>query len=305
MHVVLLAGGLSKERDVSFTSARSVILALQQLGHVVSQIDADRFVCQKILELRPDIVFNCLHGSFGEDGCIPGMLELIGVPYTHSGVFASSVAMDKTASKYLANLFGIPVPDGVELYTNELFSKIECSIDPIAKPYVIKPVNQGSTIGVNFILDEMSEYPDKDSWQFGDRVIVERYIYGLELSVPVIDGNALGILELRPKSGFYDYNAKYTGGITEHIYPAAIPEEIAEKAKHYAEIMHNKLRCRTLSRCDFRYDVDKNELFFLEINTHPGLTELSILPEVASYNGISMLDIVSLLLKEARCEVKV
>ncbi|MDZ5761801.1 D-alanine--D-alanine ligase B [Candidatus Cyrtobacter comes] len=304
MLIALLAGGLSRERNISINSAKFVRDALEDLSHDVVLIDPDHSLCKKLFELKPDIVFNCLHGSFGEDGCIQGMLEFIGIPYTHSGVLASALAMDKFMSKHIATSIGIPVPDGIKINTDELFSLIESKKDPIKKPYVIKPVQQGSTIGISLLLDDQSNYPKREEWDFGKYAIVEEYISGAELSVPVIANKALGVLELRPSTGFYNYDAKYKNGITEHIYPANIPEEVINSAKRYAQMMHEKLQCRTLSRSDFRYDESRGGLYFLEINTHPGLTELSILPEVALYNGISMKDIVSLLLKEAECEIK-
>ncbi len=305
MRIALLAGGPSRERAVSINSAKFVHMILEDLSHQVFMVDPDKdSLYQKLLELQPDVVFNCLHGSFGEDGCIPGMLEFLGIPYTHSGVLASALAMDKYMSKHIATSIGVPVPGGIKINIEELFSLLALKRDPISKPYVIKPVQQGSTIGISLIIDDKSVYPKREEWDFGKYAIVEEYIAGAELSVPVVGGKALGVLELKPSTGFYNYDAKYTSGITEHIYPAAVPDEITNNAKHYAQMMHEKLQCRTLSRSDFRYDRSSGKLCFLEINTHPGLTELSILPEVALCNGISMKDIVLLLLREATCEIK-
>lgn len=310
-HVVVLMGGLSPEREVSFMSGKAVIDALNKLGYKVSIVDPDRDLHVKLSELKPDIVFNALHGTYGEDGVIPGILEMMGVPYTHSGVMASAVALNKVMTKNILSHYGIRMP---EWFTAKLSTLIEASQkgeEPRQRPYVIKPVHQGSSIGVIIMHENdketLAEKLRLIDWRYGEEVIVERYIPGKELSTTVVDNTAIGTLELRPKISFYDYKAKYTDGITDHIYPAAVPEAIYKESLEVAESAHRILNCRTLSRSDLRYDDTaggSGRLYFLEINTHPGFTPLSIVPDTANRNGISFESLVDMLIRDARCDIR-
>lgn len=304
-HIVLLVGGVSREREVSQMSGKSVHNALLNLGYKVTVVDPNENLASELIKLRPDIVFNCLHGTFGEDGSIPGLLELLRIPYTHSGVTTSAIAMDKILTKKMAQTCDINTPKYIKIEKSALFTIFEKGEDPMPKPYVIKAVQQGSTIGIYLVIDENSDKPKKAEWTFGEQILIEEYIPGQELSVAVLNDKALGVLELRPKTNFYDYTAKYSDGVTEHIYPAEIPQEIYLEAMKRAEEMHKALGCRTVSRSDFRYNNIGNAdgLFFLEINTHPGFTNLSIVPDMASRHGISFEQIIEQLLKDAKCEI--
>ncbi|MDA0939135.1 MAG: D-alanine--D-alanine ligase [Proteobacteria bacterium] len=303
MRVALLFGGSFAESKISEMSAQSVYKALKELGHDVIEINFSINLASKLLEVKPDVVFNAMHGTFGEDGNIQGLLEVLRIPYTHSGTLASAIAMDKAMTKNITKLFDIQTPFWKIFTTKELFRLLDSKTIPMAFPYVIKPAQQGSAVGVYIIEDKNSTLPKKEEWVFGDKILIEEYIKGPELSVPVFQDDALGVVELRPKNQFYDYTAKYTKGFTEHIYPAQINDSIANLAKQNALDMHKALGCRTLSRSDFKYDAIQDELYFLEINTHPGFTELSLLPEVAEYQGITFKMLIERLLKDAKCEI--
>ncbi|WHQ46660.1 MAG: D-alanine--D-alanine ligase [Candidatus Midichloria sp.] len=304
-HIVLLVGGRSREREVSQMSGKSVHNALLNLGYKVTAVDPNENLANELIRLKPDIIFNCLHGTFGEDGSIPGLLELLRIPYTHSGVTASAIAMDKILTKKMALVCNINTPKYIKIEKTALFALLEKGEDPMQKPYVIKSVQQGSTIGIYLIIDENSNKPKKEEWSFGDQVLIEEYIPGQELSVAVLNDKALGVLELRPRTNWYDYTAKYSDGVTEHIYPAEISQEVYLEAMQSAEEMHKTIGCRTVSRSDFRYNNIGNAsgLFFLEINTHPGFTNLSIVPDIASHHGISFEQIIEQLVKDAKCEI--
>lgn len=306
-HVAVLIGGMSKEREVSQSSGRSVVKALNSLGHKVTEIDPGPNLCEQLSTVKPDVVFNALHGTYGEDGAIPGMLEVMSIPYTHSGVLSSSMAMNKYVTRKVLECNGVRFPEGMLLSIEKLKEMCRQGKDPMPRPYVIKPVNQGSAVGLYIIKDgdqNFLEQQAKHPWDYGLDAIIEKYIPGKELSTPVLNGKALGSLELRPHSGVYDYESKYTDGKTEHIYPADIPEKAYKEALNFAEIAHNTLGCRTMSRSDFRYDPTEDLVYFLEINTHPGFTELSIYPEVAGHNGISFEQIVQMLLDQATLDIQ-
>lgn len=301
LHVAVLLGGLSKEREVSLESGRCVVKALNQLGYRVTPVDPDRSLAETLTQLKPDVVFNALHGTYGEDGCIQGVLELMGIPYTHSGVLASATAFYKPFAKQVFENFGIQCPKGKLHNTEELFPQLMKHQDPLPRPYVIKPPSEGSSIGV-FIVDEhydVSTIP-KD-WHFGDEVLVETFIPGKELSVAVLGERSLGIMEIRPKEGFYDYKNKYTDGMTDHIVPADIAPDVYAKAMKNALDAHRALHCRGVSRADFRFDESRGAdgLFLMEINTHPGMTGLSIVPEIAAAIDISFEQLVDVLVKDA------
>lgn len=299
-HIAVLMGGMSAEREVSLSTAKGVINALEGLGYKVSPVDVGRDVAEVLTKLKPDVVFNALHGPYGEDGCIQGMLEIMGIPYTHSGVLASSLGMDKVKSSNIFTQNGILCTFGKVIHKNDNIQS-----DPLPRPYVIKPLYEGSSIGVQLVFEgdnfNFSDY----EWIYGDEVIVERYIPGKEIQVAVVGGKAIGVIEIRPKGRFYDYEAKYTDGMAEHIMPAPIAKAAYDEALAMAEKAHHLLGCRSVSRADFRYDDTKGgdgKMYLLEINTHPGMTPLSLVPEIAAYYGISFAQLVEMLVQEARCE---
>jgi D-alanine-D-alanine ligase len=305
LHVAVLMGGWANERPVSLMSGEGVAKALEARGHRVTRIDMDRKVALRLAEAAPDVVFNALHGVPGEDGTVQGMMDLMGIPYTHSGLVTSVIAIDKELTKHALVPHGIPMPGGRIVESESLYEK-----DPLARPFVLKPVNEGSSVGVAIVTDA-SNYGNpirrdaKGPWQEFDRLLAEPYIRGRELTVAVIDGpdgaRALTVTELVPKSGFYDFDAKYTEGLTEHVCPAQIPENIAELCLNYAVQAHRLLGCRGCSRTDFRWDDEQGEdgLFVLETNTQPGMTPLSLVPEQAKFCGMSYEDLVETLVNEA------
>lgn len=301
LHIAVLMGGWSAERPVSLMSGTGVADALESLGHRVTRIDMDRDVALRLAEAKPDVVFNALHGSPGEDGTVQGMLDLMGLPYTHSGLATSVIAIDKQLTKQALVPNGIPMPGGRIVATEELFER-----DPLPRPYVLKPVNEGSSVGVAIVTDE-GNYGNpitRDAtgpWQEFDELLAEPFIRGRELTTAVLGDRALAVTELRPKSGFYDFDAKYTEGLTEHVCPADIPEDIAEACKAIAVAAHQRLGCRGASRSDFRWDDSQGVegLFLLEVNTQPGMTPLSLVPEQARAVGMSYPQLVQWIVDEA------
>ncbi|MCE2828950.1 MAG: D-alanine--D-alanine ligase [Sphingomonadales bacterium] len=294
-------GGWSKERPVSLMSGNGVADALEKVGYKVSRVDMDRNIAATLTSLKPDVVFNALHGVPGEDGSVQGMLDLMGIKYTHSGMVTSVIAIDKELTKQRLVPAGIPMPKGKMVSSESLYSE-----DPLARPYVLKPVNEGSSVGVAIITAE-GNYGNPISrdavgpWQEFDELLAEPFIKGRELTVAVLGGKALCVTELVPKSGFYDFDAKYTDGLTEHVCPAQIPEDIADYMMELALRAHQMLGCKGASRTDFRWDDDlgRNGVFVLETNTQPGMTPLSLVPEQAREMGISYEQLVDLLVKEA------
>jgi D-alanine-D-alanine ligase len=295
-------GGWSSEREVSLTSGKACAKALESRGYKVSLIDAGRDISRQLEELKPDAVFNALHGRWGEDGCVQGVLEVLGIPYTHSGVLASALAMDKPLAKTVMAAQDIPLPKGMLVRSNDVFKA-----DPLPRPYVLKAPNEGSSVGVA-IVTESANYSNPihpstpGPWADYDELLAEEFIPGRELSVAVLDGEALGVLELRPKQGFYDYDAKYTEGLTEHFMPAPIHEGVYAQAMEMSAKAHTALGCRGVSRADLRYDDSNGEpgrLVMLEVNTQPGMTPLSIVPEIAAHKGISFEDLVERILNTA------
>jgi D-alanine-D-alanine ligase len=301
MHVAVLMGGWSNERPVSLMSGNNVADALEKLGYQVSRIDMDRNVAQVLAGLRPDVVFNALHGVPGEDGSVQGMLDLMGIAYTHSGMVTSVIAIDKELTKQCLVPAGIPMPKGTILDSESLYAA-----DPLPRPYVLKPLNEGSSVGVAIVTDD-SNYGNpiardaKGPWQEFDRLLAEPFIKGRELTVAVLGDKALCVTELKPKSGFYDFDAKYTDGLTEHICPAEIPADIAQYMLDTALRAHQLLGCKGASRTDFRWDdaAGMDGVFVLEINTQPGMTPLSLVPEQARHVGISYEQLVDMIVKEA------
>ena len=301
MKVAVLMGGWSAEREVSLTSGAGVADACERLGHETVRVDMDRNVAQVLGAIRPDVVFNALHGTPGEDGSVQGMLDLMQIPYTHSGLATSVIAIDKQLTKQTLTPHGIRMPGGHVVKSESLYLG-----DPLPRPYVLKPVNEGSSVGVA-IVTAGGNYGDPigrdvaGPWQEFDELLAEPFIRGRELTTAVIGDRALAVTELRPKSGFYDYDAKYTDGMTEHVCPANIPEDIAQACLDMALKAHRVLGCKGTSRSDFRWDDEKGVegVFLLEVNTQPGMTPLSLVPEQAKYLDISYDQLVQTILEEA------
>ena len=300
-HVAVLMGGWSNERSVSLMSGNGVADALESRGHKVTRIDMGRDVAARIAEAAPDVVFNALHGTPGEDGTVQGMLDLMGVRYTHSGMVTSVIAIDKQLTKQRLVPAGIPMPGGHIVASESLFER-----DPLPRPYVLKPVNEGSSVGVA-IVTEGGNYGHpiaRDAagpWQDFAELLAEPFIKGRELTVAVLGGQALAVTELKPKSGFYDFDAKYTDGMTDHVCPAQVPDDIAAYMMDLALRCHQLLGCKGASRTDFRWDdeLGKDGVFVLETNTQPGMTPLSLVPEQARYLGIDYAELVERIVEEA------
>ena len=301
--VAVLMGGPSAEREVSLVSGRECAKGLQEAGYDVYTIDVSHDVVALVraLDPRPDVVFNALHGRFGEDGCVQGVLEFLSIPYTHSGLLASALAMDKPMAKRLFATAGIRCPDGVVTDIRAVERG-----DPVARPYVVKPANEGSSVGVRIVRAGDNQPVRAADWTFDPRVVVERFIAGRELTVAVMGDRPLAVTELRSHTAFYDYEAKYTEGRTDHLIPAPIPQPVYDEALRMAKAAHELLGCRGVSRSDFRYDDTAdggpNHLYLLEVNTQPGMTPLSLVPEQAKYRGISFSELVAWMVENARCD---
>jgi D-alanine-D-alanine ligase len=302
LHVVVLMGGWSSEREVSLTSGKGVADALRERGWSnVTELDMERDVGARLAALKPDIVFNALHGTPGEDGTVQGMMDLMGLRYTHCGLETSVIAIDKELTKMVLVPHGIRMPEGRIVSSESLHQE-----DPIARPYVVKPVNEGSSVGVAIVTDD-GNYGnpigrDVDGpWQHFRELLAEPFIKGRELTVAVIGSDPLGVTELKPKAGFYDYDAKYTDGLTQHICPAEVPYEIASAMMDMAARAHALLGCKGASRSDFRWDDELGEagVYLLEVNTQPGMTPLSLVPEQAKHRGIGYGELVERLIEEA------
>jgi len=304
LDILVLKGGPSAEREVSLVSGAACVPALREKGHAVTEYDMTRDVaalCRR-LETPFDVVFNALHGRYGEDGCVQGVLELMGRRYTHSGLLASAMAMDKPLAKRLFAAAGLTTPSGRVVTKDEVLAG-----DPLPRPYVIKPPAEGSSVGVRIVRVGDNGQPfTEETWRYGPTVLVEPYIAGRELTVGVLGDasgtRALSVTELRPKVGFYDYAAKYTEGKTEHLVPAPIHKRIFEQALAAAVTAHQTLGCRGVTRADFRYDDTEGEpgqLYLLEVNTQPGMTPLSLVPEQAAHLGMSFPDLCQWIVDEA------
>ena len=302
LHVVVLMGGWSAEREVSLMSGRGVAEALRGNGWSrVTELDMGRDVAVRLTELKPDVVFNALHGTPGEDGTVQGMLDLMQIPYTHSGLETSVIAIDKELTKMVLVPNGIRMPSGRIVTSESLFRE-----DPMARPYVVKPVNEGSSVGVAIVTDDGNTGSPigrdvEGPWHHFDRLLAEPFIRGRELTVAVVGDQALGVTELKPVAGFYDYDAKYTDGLTVHVCPAEIPDAIASATMAMALEAHRLLGCRGASRSDFRWDDERGEagIYLLEVNTQPGMTPLSLVPEQAKQRGTSYAELVETLIAEA------
>ncbi len=301
MKVAILMGGWSAEREVSLVTGAGVADACERLGHEVVRVDMGRDVAQVLSAAAPDVVFNALHGTPGEDGTVQGMLDLMGLKYTHSGLATSVIAIDKQLTKQTLVPHGIRLPGGHVVKSASLFLG-----DPLPRPYVLKPVNEGSSVGVAIVTAE-GNYGlpiGRDvagPWGEFDELLAEPFIRGRELTTAVLGDRALAVTELKPKSGFYDYDAKYTEGMTDHVCPANIPDHIAQACLDMALKAHRVLGCKGTSRSDFRWDDEKGVegLFLLEVNTQPGMTPLSLVPEQAKHLGITYDQLVQTILDEA------
>jgi len=305
--VAVLMGGWSAERQVSLTSGAGIVEALEARGHHVTAIDLGatpaegRDLPAKLIAAAPDVVFNALHGVPGEDGTVQGLMDIMGLIYTHSGLATSVIAIDKQLTKQHLVPHGIPMPGGEVVASRDLFRA-----DPLPRPYVVKPVNEGSSVGVAIVTAD-GNYGNPigpevaGPWQEFDHLLAEPFIRGRELTVAVLGDRALAVTELRPKSGFYDYDAKYTDGLTEHVCPADVPAEIAQAMMDVALKAHRLLGCRGTSRSDFRWDDERGRdgLFLLEVNTQPGMTPLSLVPEQAKYLGMSYGELVETIIAQA------
>ncbi|HYC96456.1 D-alanine--D-alanine ligase [Brevundimonas sp.] len=303
LHVAVLMGGLSAEREVSLSSGKQCADALEGQAARVSRVDAGRDIAQVLTALKPDVVLNALHGEWGEDGCVQGILETLQIPYTHSGVLASAITMDKDKTKSILRAAGVVVPGG------GLFDRFEVARRHVLPPpYIIKPNAEGSSVGV-YLVPEGANGPQTAvgaaDWTYGDQVMVEPYIPGRELAVAVIGEvsgpRALTVTDITPVKGFYDYEAKYAPGGSVHKLPADLPAAVFEAAMRESELAHTALGCRGVSRSDFRYDDLNDVLVLLEVNTQPGMTPTSLVPEQAAHVGMSYKDLVRWMVEDASC----
>ncbi|WMS40856.1 D-alanine--D-alanine ligase [Acuticoccus sp. MNP-M23] len=299
-HVAVLMGGQSAERPVSLASGKACADGLEEAGYRVTRIDVAEDLVDKLKSVRPEVAFNALHGPMGEDGSIQGLLEFLGIPYTHSGVMASALAMDKGRAKAVLAAAGIPVAEHV---TCTRFEAAQRHMLP--PPYVLKPVAEGSSFGVLIVREGANRPPDElsgDEWPYGDAMMAEKFVDGLELTCGAFGDTVYDIIEIEPVSGaFYGFEAKYAPGGSNHTLPARIKPNIYQDIQKYTLLAHRALGCRGVSRADFRYDPEKDELVCLEVNTQPGMTETSLVPEMAAYAGVSFSALVAALVEDASC----
>ncbi|MBB6013392.1 D-alanine-D-alanine ligase [Aquamicrobium lusatiense] len=302
-HVAVLMGGFSSERPVSISSGNACADALEAEGYRVTRVDVGRDVGAVLAELRPDVAFNALHGPYGEDGLIQGVLEYLEIPYTHSGVLASALAMNKEQAKRVARAAGIPVAESRVVNRFDIRGE-----HPMVPPYVVKPVAEGSSFGVVIVREDQSHPPQivsSPEWNYGEAVMVERYVHGRELTCAVMGDVALGVCEIIPTGhAFYDYDSKYVPGGSKHETPAKISPNIYQKIQTLALKAHQAIGCRGVSRSDFRYDdrhSENGEIVWLEVNTQPGMTPTSLVPEIAAHAGHSFGDLLSWMVEDASC----
>ena len=300
-HIAVLLGGLSAEREVSLNTGAGCAAALEAVGYRVTRVDVGRDIAQVLARLEPDVAFNALHGRFGEDGIMQGILEMLAIPYTHSGVLASSLAMQKDRAKDVMKAAGIPVAHGITISRAEA-----AKTHAMAPPYVIKPVAEGSSVGV-YIVKEDQRHPPQEltraDWPYAETVLVEKFVAGRELTCAVMGDRALGVIDIRAADGgWYDYHAKYAKGGSIHILPAVLKPNIYQEVQGLSLRAHQALGCRGVSRADFRYD-DRpggtGELVILEVNTQPGMTETSLVPEIAAYAGFTFGELVKWMVEDA------
>lgn len=295
--IAVIYGGFSNERDVSLNTGRNCARALKKLGYGVEMIDVTRDMGKlstELLHLAPDVVFNALHGKYGEDGCVQGLLNMMEIPYTHSGVMASAIAMDKERSKTMFAAAGIPTAKSISGTIRSIKER------EITGKWVLKPLREGSSVGVYIV--SSNEDIDVGAWRYG-MAMLEEYIPGRELTVGVLGKEAIGMVEITTDREFYNYDAKYTEGGSCHIAAEGIPGETIAKAEEYAVAAHNAIGCRGVSRSDFRFDPDTGRLVILEINTQPGMTSVSLLPDIARLRGMAYEDIVEHLVENAQCDI--
>jgi D-alanine-D-alanine ligase len=299
-HVAVLMGGWSAEREVSLRSGKACADALEGEGYRVTRVDVARDIAEVLANLKPDVAFNVLHGTPGEDGTIQGVLELLGIPYTHSGVLSSALAMNKAQARRVMAAAGIPIPEG------KVVSRAEAAKSHVMeRPYVLKPVAEGSSVGVFIVTEEHAHPPQeltRPDWPHGEMLLAERYIPGLELTCAVMGDEALDVIEIEAATKFYDYEAKYAPGGSRHILPAKIKPNIYQKARNLSLAAHRALGCRGISRADFRFDHrpdGSGDLYCLEVNTQPGMTETSLVPELAAYRGMSFGGLVKWIVEDA------
>ena len=300
-HVAVLLGGFSSERPVSLDTGNACADALEAAGYRVTRVDVDRDVAATLAALKPDVAFNALHGPFGEDGTIQGILEYLAIPYTHSGVLASALAMDKVQAKRVAKASGVPVAEGREMNRHEIGPE-----HPMTPPYVVKPVAEGSSFGI-VMVDEGQSVPPQSitakDWRYGDRVMVERFVHGRELTCAVMGGVALGVTEIIPEGHkYYDYDAKYVEGGSRHVLPAEIKPSVYQNIQYLSLKAHEAIGCRGVSRSDFRYDdrfSPNGEVVWLEVNTQPGMTATSLVPELAAHAGHDFKELVTWMVEDA------
>lgn len=302
-HVAVLMGGFSSERPVSLSSGNACANALEAEGYRVTRVDVDRNVGSVLADLRPDVAFNALHGPFGEDGTIQGILEFLQIPYTHSGVLASALAMNKDRAKVIAKAAGIPLAESKIIDRFSVGNK-----HPMKPPYVVKPVNEGSSFGVVIVQEDQSHPPQvigSSEWKYGSQVMVERFVHGRELTCAVMGDVALGVCEIIPTGhAFYDYDSKYVPGGSKHELPAKISLNVYQKIQSLSLAAHQAIGCRGVSRSDFRYDdrfSENGELIWLEVNTQPGMTPTSLVPEIAAEAGHSFGELLSWMVEDASC----
>ncbi|MCA0275325.1 MAG: D-alanine--D-alanine ligase [Proteobacteria bacterium] len=302
-HVAVLMGGFSSERPVSLSSGNACANELESVGYKVTRVDVGRDVGEVLAALKPDVAFNALHGPFGEDGTIQGVLEFLAIPYTHSGVLASALAMHKEQAKKVARAAGISVAESRVLDRFTIRNE-----HPMKPPYVVKPVAEGSSFGVVIVKEDQSHPPQiisSPEWRYGETVMVERYIHGRELTCAVMGDVALGVCEIVPTGhSFYDYDSKYVPGGSKHECPAKVSPNIYQKIQTLALKAHQAIGCRGVSRSDFRYDdrhSENGEVVWLEINTQPGMTPTSLVPEIAAQAGHSFGDLLSWMVEDASC----
>ena len=297
-HVAVLMGGWSAEREVSLVSGAAVAKALKKTGCRVTPIDVQRDMGSLMTRLypRPDAVFNALHGRYGEDGCVQGLLNILDIPYTHSGLLASALAMDKPMAKRLFAAAGIPVAEHRIVRRDDVVQG-----DVMARPYVVKPLNEGSSVGVTIVLEGDNAPPFTDAdWPFGEEVMVERFVPGKELTVAVMGDKALAVTEITTDRGFYDYDAKYSDGGSAHLVPAPLEPAVYDEVMRLSALAHEALGCRGVSRADLRYDGET--VYLLEINTQPGMTHTSLVPEQAAHVGLSFEELVSWMVENVECD---
>jgi D-alanine-D-alanine ligase len=299
-HVAVLMGGWSAEREVSLRSGNACAAAAERAGYRVTRIDVARDIATVLHKLKPDVALNMLHGKPGEDGTVQGILEILGIPYSHSGVLSSALAIQKDVANAVLRSAGVPVPDGRVVTRQEAARQ-----HVLPRPYVIKPIAEGSSVGVFIVTAEHAHPPQeltRPDWTYGDRLLAERYIPGKELTCAVMGEKALDVIEIVAATRFYDYEAKYAPGGSRHLLPAPIPDLVTQEVRRLSLMAHQALGCRGVSRADFRYDDSRpgvEGLFCLEVNTQPGMTETSLVPELAAHAGISFEALVRWMIEDA------